>query len=234
MSRWCLEAGWANRPASRWSRPRPRNRTTRTSSSPTPASRSARAASPTPSSAATRPSTPRVAALGRRDEEARSARGAALLLAYETPGRSRAIRTHLTALLETDPKNAQFRQRLARANFLLDRPDDAFSDLKVAFKDDPTLDPPELTMALLWTAKHDFAKADEWYAKAVADHGNSAKVHRGLGGYLLDRGRIETAKSTSPPRRRSSRMPRRRRRSRVCSRDTRRTTPPPRLSSRSW
>jgi tetratricopeptide (TPR) repeat protein len=117
-----------------------------------------------------------------------------LLLAYDRRADHAAIRTHLTALLEDDPKNAQFRQQLGRANFHLGRPDDAFADLKLAFKDDPTLDPPELAMAQLWTAKHDFAKADDWYAKAAAGHGDSAKVHRGLGGYALDRGRVETAK----------------------------------------
>ena len=117
-----------------------------------------------------------------------------LVKAYEIRGNQAEVRTHLTALLDTDPRNAQLRQSLARANFVLDRPDDAFADLKTAFKDDPTLDPPELVMAQLWTGKHDFAKADEWYAKAVAGHGNSAKVHRGLGAYSLDRGRVETAK----------------------------------------
>ncbi|HSQ57497.1 MAG TPA: hypothetical protein VLM40_17380, partial [Gemmata sp.] len=86
------------------------------------------------------------------------------------------------------------RHNLARANFLLDRPDDAYTELKTAYKDDPTLDPPELTMAELWTAKQDFAKADEWYGKAVASHGNSAKVHRGFVGYALGRGKIDVAK----------------------------------------
>ena len=66
--------------------------------------------------------------------------------------------------------------------------------MKTAHKDDPTLDPPELTMAELWTLKQDFTKADEWYGKAVAGHGNSAKVHRGFASYSLDRGRIDTAK----------------------------------------
>jgi tetratricopeptide (TPR) repeat protein len=117
-----------------------------------------------------------------------------LLVAYDRRGDHAAIRTHLTALLEDDPKNAQFRQQLGRANFHLGRPDDAFADLKLAFKDDAMLDPAELAMAQLWAAKHDFAKADEWYAKAAAGHGESAKVHRGLAGYSLDRGRVEAAK----------------------------------------
>ena len=117
-----------------------------------------------------------------------------LVKAYELRGNQIEVRTHLTALLDADPRNAPLRQSLARTNFVLGRPDDAFADLKIAHKDDPTLDPPELTMAELWTLKQDFAKADEWYGKAVAGHGGSAKVHRGFASYSLDRGRIDTAK----------------------------------------
>jgi tetratricopeptide (TPR) repeat protein len=117
-----------------------------------------------------------------------------LVAAYGRRSNQAEVRTQLTALLDADPRNAQLRHSLARTNFALDRPDDAFADLKVAFKDDPTLDPPELTMAELWALRHDFAKADEWYGKAVAAHANSAKVHRSLTSYSLDRGRVETAK----------------------------------------
>jgi len=118
-----------------------------------------------------------------------------LAAAYEMRGDHASVKTHVAALLEADPKNAGLRQRLARTNFLVGRPEDAFSELQAAVKEDPTLDPPQLSMAQLWTAKQDFPKADEWYAKAVATHPNSAKVHRALAGYLLDRGRIDTAKA---------------------------------------
>ena len=50
-------------------------------------------------------------------------------------------------------------------------------------------------MAQLCTASQDFPKADEWYGKAVAAHPNSAKVHRGFAGYLLDRGKLDTARA---------------------------------------
>ncbi len=118
-----------------------------------------------------------------------------LAAAYEMRGDHASVKTHLLAVLEADPKNAGLRQRLARTSFLLGRAEDAFAELQAAVKEDPTLDPPQLSMAQLWTAKHDFAKADEWFAKAVAAQPNSAKVHRGLVGYLLDRGRIDTAKA---------------------------------------
>jgi Tfp pilus assembly protein PilF len=118
-----------------------------------------------------------------------------LVAAYDVRGDFTSAKTHLAALLADDPKNAQLRQRLARASFLVGSPDDAFSHLQTAFKDDPTLDPAELGMAQLWTGKYDFPKADEWYTKAVAAHPNSAKVHRGFAGYLLDRGRTDAAKA---------------------------------------
>jgi Tfp pilus assembly protein PilF len=118
-----------------------------------------------------------------------------LVAAFDLRRDEASVKTHLTALLEADPKNAAFRHRLARANFMLNRPDDAFADLQTAYKDDMTLDPPELVMAQLWTAKADFPKAEEWYAKGVAAHPNSAKMHRSLAEYLLARGRMETAKS---------------------------------------
>jgi tetratricopeptide (TPR) repeat protein len=140
-----------------------------------------------------------VAATPRWDAEARKRyqREAHLGLAtaYEMRGDHATAKGHLAALLEADPKNARLRQRLAQANFVLNRPDDAYADLQTAFKDDLTLDPPELTMAALWGGRQDFAKADEWFAKAVAAHANSAKVHRALTGYLLARGRFDTAKS---------------------------------------
>ena len=120
-----------------------------------------------------------------------------LVTAYESPlrGDYASAKTHLLALIDADPKNAPLRQRLARANFVLTRYEDAFADLKTAYKEDPTLDPPELTMAQLWTGKTDFAKAEEWFAKAVAGHDKSAKVHRGFAAYLLDRGRMDLGKA---------------------------------------
>ena len=72
-----------------------------------------------------------------------------LVAAYESRGDFESARTMLLALLEADPRNALLRQQLARASFLVMRHDEAFEELKRAFKDDPTLDPPELGMAQL-------------------------------------------------------------------------------------
>lgn len=118
-----------------------------------------------------------------------------LVAAFEARGDVAGAKAVLSDLLAADPKNATLRQRLARTLFILDRPDDAFAELQRAFRDDPSVDPPELVLAQLWTARREFAKAEEWFAKAVAAHADSARVHRALTGYLLDRGKAEAAKA---------------------------------------
>jgi len=118
-----------------------------------------------------------------------------LVAAYDRRGDVSSTRTILLALLEADPRNAMIRYQLARTNFLSMRQDEAYEELKRAFKDDPTIDPPEMAMAQFWSGKADLAKADEWWVKAVAAHADSAKVQRGFAGYLLDRGRLDVAKA---------------------------------------
>lgn len=118
----------------------------------------------------------------------------ALVTGYEARRDYNSARTHVAALVEAEPKNPQFLNARGRLNFLLNKPDDALTDLKAAFTEDPTFDPPELGMALLWSQKPDYPKADEWYQKAAAAHPNKVKVQRAYTGYLLDRGRVEEAK----------------------------------------
>lgn len=118
-----------------------------------------------------------------------------LVAALERRGNFAAVKDHLAALLKDDPKNPRLRVGLARANFLLGRPDEAFADFQAARKDDPTLDPAELTMGQLWAQKGDYAKADEWFQKAAAAGQGSARVHRAYAGYLLDRGKADAAKA---------------------------------------
>ena len=158
-----------------------------------------------------------------------------LVAAFDVRGDFASVKTNLLALLDADAKNAGLRQRLARANFLLSRPEDALADLKTAFADDPTLDPPELTMAQLWTGKADFGKADEWFGKAVAA---ARQVRQGPS-------RVRGLPARSQPHRhgegaisrrhrKSSRTRRKPSRSPGSSLATRRITPARRRSSRNW
>ena len=52
-----------------------------------------------------------------------------------------------------------------------------------------------MAMAQFWSGKGDNAKAEEWWLKAVTTHAGSAKVQRGFAGYLLNVGRLDTAKT---------------------------------------
>ena len=75
-------------------------------------------------------------------------------------------RARLQAWLELEPKQGQAQQRLGRALFMLGKPDDAFATLTQAVKDDPTLEPAAVSMALLYNQKGDLKKAEEWFDRA--------------------------------------------------------------------
>jgi Tfp pilus assembly protein PilF len=105
-----------------------------------------------------------------------------------------AAREQLAALVAAEPKNGPLRARLAGTLFLTGKPDDAAVELQSAFRDDPTVGPPEVGMARLWAAKGDAAKAEEWFKKAVAAHPKEARVLREYGGWLLAQGRVDDAR----------------------------------------
>lgn len=117
-----------------------------------------------------------------------------LVFCFERRRDYTSVKEHLTALLSTDPKNAAFRARLAITNFNLGNTETSFADLQTAFKDDPSLNPPELQMGLLWASRQDESKAEEWMKKAVTVHVNDARAHRGYAGWLIDIGKFDAAK----------------------------------------
>jgi tetratricopeptide (TPR) repeat protein len=116
-----------------------------------------------------------------------------LVTGLETRGNFEVARRHLIDLVESDPKNPEFRRRLGRANFMVNRADDAFQDFQAAFKEDPTLPPPELEVANLWKIRGDAKEAEAWFNKAIKNHPNSAKVFHGFTAFLLDEGRAKEA-----------------------------------------
>ncbi len=100
----------------------------------------------------------------------------------------------LEAWLATDPKNGPARQRLGGVLFRLDKTDDAFTALKQAAQDAPTLEPPAVTMARLFSQKGDAKKAEEWFDYAQKLEPTSARVRIAYGGWLLDMGRAPLAR----------------------------------------
>jgi tetratricopeptide (TPR) repeat protein len=115
--------------------------------------------------------------------------------AYENRRDWAGARTHLAALLDLDPKNGPLRQRLARALFFLDKPDDAYAELQEAVKIDSSLEPATVGMGRLWTSKGDFTKAREWLEKAIKSEPNSLRVQLAYADWLLQQNEITQAKA---------------------------------------
>jgi tetratricopeptide (TPR) repeat protein len=125
--------------------------------------------------------------------EVQSQARSVLAAAFESRRDWAPARIHLTALLDLE-KNGRLRQRLARTLFFLDKPEDAFQELQQAVKDDPTLDPPTVSMAQLWAEKADAKAARDWFEKAVKAEPNSVRVQLGYANWLLQQNEIEQAK----------------------------------------
>jgi Flp pilus assembly protein TadD len=102
--------------------------------------------------------------------------------------------TRLRALLELDSKNGAARQRLGAALFRLGKTKDAFTALEQAVKDTPALDPPGVSMALLFSQKGDNKKAEEWFDYAQQADPKSARVHTVRANWLFERGQAKAAR----------------------------------------
>jgi len=100
-------------------------------------------------------------------------------------------RDQLAAILAEDAKNGIARTRLAVSIFMQGKPDEAFNEFSVAYRDDPALELPELQIAGLYSNQGDNPKAEEWFKKAVAIHGANVKSHRAYAGWLLDNGKVD-------------------------------------------
>lgn len=118
----------------------------------------------------------------------------ALANAYEARKDWPAARAQLFAWLELEPRNGLVRQRLARALFYMNKPDEALTELAAAVKDDPALDPPAVSMGRLWASKQEFKKAQEQFDAAVKKESGNYKVHLAYADFLLSKGDVDAAK----------------------------------------
>jgi tetratricopeptide (TPR) repeat protein len=96
--------------------------------------------------------------------------------------------SHLLAALAVDPDDGTLRRRLAQALFHLGRRDEAATHLKQAARDDSTLEPAAVTMAMLYAGEGNVAKAGEWIEHAVKVGPNDPRAHLARAGWLLERG----------------------------------------------
>jgi len=101
---------------------------------------------------------------------------------------------HLNAWLELEPKNGQARQRLGGVLFRLDKPGDAFTALKQAVQDTPSLEPAGVTMGRLHSQKGNTKAAEEWFDYALKLEPSSARVRLARAAWLLDQGRAAAAR----------------------------------------
>lgn len=132
---------------------------------------------------------------------------AGLATSFEARKDWTSARTQFAAWSELEPKNGQLRQRMARALFLTGKTKEAFAELETSAADDKTLEPPEVTMGLLYSSivgtedpkkkdkdKEDFAKlAEEWFKKADAKFPDKIRVKQAYAGWLLDSGKLKEA-----------------------------------------
>lgn len=136
----------------------------------------------------------------RYTREARSG----LVSCYTSRGDFEGAKEYLKGLLNDDPKNGGLRVRLAEVVFRTNKPEEAFDELKKAYADDPTLDPPELRMATFWqllSATHadaakaadDRRKAEEFFKKAVSTYPKNPKCHREYAVWLLEDAKADAA-----------------------------------------
>lgn len=113
---------------------------------------------------------------------------------------------HLQGLLNSDPKNGPLRARYAEVVFRSGKPEEALRELKTAYADDPTLDPPELRMAGFWqfqSSTHqdvtkgeaDRKKAEGYFQAACTAYPKNAKCKRDYAVWLMEDGRADAAKT---------------------------------------
>jgi tetratricopeptide (TPR) repeat protein len=106
-----------------------------------------------------------------------------------------AAREHLNRLIEAEPKNGRYRERLGRALFHLNELDEAVKQMTLAAKLAPELDPPAVQVAKLWSEKDESARAREWFEKAVHAEPNNLRTRLAFAEWLIQRKELSLAKA---------------------------------------
>ncbi len=100
----------------------------------------------------------------------------------------------LEDLLTVIPEDGPARQRLGRALFNLDRRDEARTQLEFAHQNDPSLDPPGITLGWLWADRGRWDEALATMRDAVKKAPDSPAARLGLATLLLQREQPDEAK----------------------------------------
>jgi tetratricopeptide (TPR) repeat protein len=75
-----------------------------------------------------------------------------------------------------DPNNAMIRDRLASAYFMLDRHPEAFEQFQTAARLDSKINPPEVSMAVMYARNKDFAKSRKVFDEALKKYPTDGRV----------------------------------------------------------
>jgi len=84
---------------------------------------------------------------------------------------------HLNKLVQINPHDAKLRDRWAKSLFLVGREESAFEQYDIAYQQDPSVNPPEVSMGARSTRAGKFAEANQWYDKALAGYPDNAAIH---------------------------------------------------------
>ena len=79
--------------------------------------------------------------------------------------------------VDAHPKDAQLRDRYAMVLFRAGELDRAFEQFDLAYLQDKTMNPPEISMAVMYVRQARYEQADEWFAKAFEKHEDDPAVH---------------------------------------------------------
>ncbi len=101
---------------------------------------------------------------------------------------------NLTAWLKLDPKNGRARQQLAVTWYRQGQHDKVEAGLVQAAKDDPSLEPAPLVLAMIYGEDGNLQKAAEWMEYAVKASPDNAKVRLTYAAWLFEHDRAESAK----------------------------------------
>jgi tetratricopeptide (TPR) repeat protein len=96
-----------------------------------------------------------------------------------------------------DPNNARIRDRLGAALFMLGREREAFDEFQTAARQDSSINPAEVSMAVMYARKRDFAKSREVFDVAMKKYPDDGRVAYEYSAMLLLNDDAEAAKTYS-------------------------------------
>jgi tetratricopeptide (TPR) repeat protein len=128
----------------------------------------------------------------RKSSQADASAGLAIVAEHRTDWPR--VAACLTTWIESNPKDAQARVRLARALFRQAQRDKVIEELQHAVQDDPSLDPAAILMARFYSEAGDVKKAGEWVEYALKSAPRDPRAQLGAALHYLENDQLERAR----------------------------------------